>query len=162
MHHPRALSRYLSYFESRQVARELIKAVVEKGLEIIRLLCLVFPFPFFAVFIVSDLYKTVWCSWIHHMLNNRGLSAPQAVPVNQERCCNVHPTCVGISCSLFHNWVRKCHFRHEQNRLWAWQNLLGGVGAGGLFYALSLNTSNGGGWEAAVFFWNADVKYSFL
>lgn len=143
MHHPSALSRYplsLSYFEPGQVAWDLMKAGVEKGLELIRLLSLVLPFSLFAVFIASDLYKIVWCGWMHHMLNKRCLSAPQRVPVNQERHCNVHLTCAGISCSLFLSWARKCHFRCEQSTLWAQQNVVAGVGAGGLFNALSLNT----------------------
>lgn len=143
MHHPSALSRYplsLSYFEAGQVSLELIKAVVEKCLEQMRLLCLELPLLLSAVFIVSDLYKIVWCGWIHHMLNNRCLSSALTVPINQERHCNVHPACVGISCSLFDTWVRKCHFRCEQSRLWAQQNLLAGVAEGGLFCALSPKT----------------------
>lgn len=93
MHHPNALSRYplsLFYVEPGQVVWELIKAVVEV-LKLIRLLCRVLPLPLSAELIVSDLYKAVWCGWMHHKLNNRCLSAAQAVPINQELPCNVHP-----------------------------------------------------------------------
>lgn len=146
-----------SCFEPGQIAWDLSKVVVGKGVELIRLLCPVLSFSLFAVFIVSDLYKIVWCGWVHHMLNNRCLSAAQAVPINQERHCSAHPTCAGISCSWFFTWARKCHSRCEHSTSW-WQGWV----QESYFVLWAWVPACGGTCETTAFFWNADVKYGLL